>query len=157
MSSYGRQVLETSGGKLQLIANGAPVDWKTGGIAIDWATVAAQATSDAAFNDGRTLVVGAKGLRYGTVMARITDSGKFGPHGTTAGGAAAPADGRETLTAGDCYILNETVFETDRNSDHAPVLDGGRVWEARLNVGGTGQPTLAAVKAAFPRLSYAKD
>lgn len=157
MSSYGRQVLETTGSQLQLIANGAPVDWKTGGVTIDWDTVTAQATTDVTYNDERTLVVGAKGLRYGTVLARITASGKFGPHGTTAGGAIAPADGRQTLTSGDCYILNETVFEVDANSDHAAVLDGGRVWEARLNAGDTGQPTLAAVKDAFPRLSYAKD
>jgi hypothetical protein len=78
-------------------------------------------------------------------------TGKIGPHRTNA------TDGRQTLEAGLCWVSNRTVREDDPVSDHAfELFDGGRIWEARLKVGGANEATLAQVKAAFPRLSYAR-
>lgn len=66
--------------------------------------------------------------------------------------------GRETLTAGECFVLNQTVLQTSAfflspgATDHPAVLEGGSVWLARLQVGGTNQPTLAQLLAVLPRL-----
>lgn len=90
-----------------------------------------------------------------------TSRGSYGPYDPSA------TDGRQTLTRGDCYILDETVFEHAQvgfdvlPSDHPAVIEGGLCWKARLLMT-TGTHTLAAgptvseVEAAFPRLRYAQ-
>lgn len=66
--------------------------------------------------------------------------------------------GRETLVAGECFVLNQTVLQTSAfflspgPTDHPAVLEGGSVFLARLQVGGTNQPTLAQLLAVLPRL-----
>lgn len=75
-------------------------------------------------------------------------AGKFGPAETGA------SDGRQTLTRGGVFLLNETVKESDLHSDHPPVLEGGKVWKARIVQGGT-TPTIANLETAMPRLKYA--
>lgn len=151
MSSYGRQASQTIFiERTQVLADGSDADWKTGGPTIDWSTITPAGT-DTPLPDGEVIPAGIRFMQFGEVLARITASGKFGLHRTNA------ADGRQTLTPGDCFILNKTVREDEAASDHPGVFDGGRVWEARLVVGGTNQTTLALLKAAFPCLSYAKD
>lgn len=149
---FGRKIIDTfEFQRTQLLADGADADWKTGGATLDWNTVQA-ANTDTTLPDGEVIPSGVKFIRYGETIARISASGKFGPHRTDAN------DGRQTLTAGDCYLQNRTIREDDEDTDFAQCFDGGRVWEARLMVGATGGlPTLAQLKAAFPRLSYAKD
>lgn len=67
-------------------------------------------------------------------------------------------DGRQTLTPGEVCVLNASVLQSAPNvlapgaTDHPAVLVGGKVWRDRLAVGGTNQPTLAALIAALPRL-----
>jgi hypothetical protein len=60
---------------------------------------------------------------------------------TTAGGALggmygpydpAATDGRQTLTKGRVFVVNETIRELDHASNHPPVIDGGRVFKSRL-------------------------
>jgi hypothetical protein len=79
------------------------------------------------------------------------------------------SDGRQTLSRGHCFILNETVLQTGAQgivgvaSDNPAVFSGGLVWKARLKIGsvnpvylGTGsQPTVAAFETAFPKITYA--
>lgn len=89
--------------------------------------------------------------------------GKWGPYDPAA------TDGRQVLTPGECYILNETVLEngviaglTSGNTDHPAVLDGGTVWKARiLMTEGTHSlaagPTVTEVNEAFPRLNYVQS
>lgn len=150
MGSYGREVIGSlDSNTTQVLADGHDADWKTGGPTIDWGTVVAP-VADVELPDGAIIPAGVKYLRYGETIAEITVGGKYGPHRTDA------ADGRQTLEAGKCFILNRTVRIDDEASDHPGVFDGGRVWEARLLVGGANQATLAQVKAAFPRLSYAR-
>lgn len=69
-----------------------------------------------------------------------------------------PDDGRQDLTIGSVGVLNETVLQDgpigfgSGPTDHPGLIVGGRVWQARLGVGGTDQPTLAALLGAMPRL-----
>lgn len=91
-----------------------------------------------------------------------TGTGMFGPYDPNA------TDGRQTLTRGDCFILNETVIQNvpigwgSPNTDQPPggVFDGGIVWKERLIVTseGTGTladgPTFTNFEAAFPRIGY---
>lgn len=151
MSSYGRGATQTLYvERTQVLADGSDADWKTGGVTIDWPTVTAP-VADVTLADGEVIPAGTKFIAFGETLARITASGKFGLHRTDA------LDGRQNRVAGDCYVINKTVREDEDASDHPGVFDGGRVWEARLVAGGANQATLAQIKAAFPRLSYAKD
>lgn len=150
-NTFGRQVHETTGRPIMVTADGQP-DWKAGGITIDWSTVAAVSGSDVTTPDGRVVKIGEKYLRYGQVLNRITASGKYGPADTTL------SNGQETTGGGSqSFILNETVLEADSGSDHPAVFDGGLVWPDRIIAGSGNAPTLAAVLAALPRLSFAKD
>jgi hypothetical protein len=161
MPTYGRQVLQSTGRQIMVAADGFP-EWKTGGVTIDWATVAAVSGSDATLDDGTVVKVGQKYLRYGQVLTYITASGKYGPYD------AAATDGRQTLARGRCSILNETVLENGPlpglpapPSDHPAVLEGGLVWRTRLlATTGTASlaagPTFTALEGALPRLRYAE-
>lgn len=93
-------------------------------------------------------------------------------HATTTGGSAtggmygpydpAASDGRQTLSRGFCFLLNRTVREHDRQSDHPPALYGGLVYRDRI-LATTGTHSLAAgptftnLEAAFPRLAYVAE
>jgi hypothetical protein len=80
-----------------------------------------------------------------------TGNAKYGPYDSGV------TDGRQTLTRGECYILNETVLESESKSDHPPVFEGGLVWADRLLVGGSLQPTLANFLTAFPAIQLVRE
>lgn len=163
MATYGRQALGTTGSQLQVAASDlADMDWKVGGITVDWDTVAAVSGSAVTLNDGNVIPVGSRYLRYGQVLTRITASGKYGPYDPAAG------DGRQTRTPGEAYILNETVTQNQLlglgapATDHPAVFDGGVVWQARVLMHATtgslaNGPTVAQFQALFPRIAYAAD
>lgn len=70
---YGLNALETVGRSVQLLANSTGVRWRVGGATIDWSTIAANNTGSAImWDDGVTVAVGAKALRFGQCMCRIT-------------------------------------------------------------------------------------
>lgn len=71
MATYGRQKLSTTGTLIQVTADGNPVR-PAAGITVDWSTVAAVSGSDATYDDGTVVKVGAKGLPFGTVLTKIT-------------------------------------------------------------------------------------
>lgn len=117
--------------------------------------VAAMAVVDSTTGSGHNVAVS-------TVNQGGADLGKWGPYDPAA------TDGRQLLTPGDCFILNETVLQNGNfpefgaNSDHPAVLDGGTVWKARiLMTSGSHSlaagPTVAEVQAAFPRLQYVQS
>lgn len=160
-------------------------------IAFDAPAAAVQAALEEIFGAGMVTVTGAAGGPYtvtfddslGNVAAMAvvdsttgaghdvavatttqgeTGAGKWGPYDPAA------TDGRQVLTPGDCWILNETVIETGVISglgpvtDHPAVFDGGPVWKARiLMTAGSASlaagPTIADVRTAFPRLQYAQS
>jgi hypothetical protein len=152
MPSYGRQLLSSTGRPVAVSIDGRP-EWKVGGITLDWATVTAVG-SDTTLADGTVVLNGQKGLEFGTVLCKITASGKYGPY------ASGASDGRQTLARDNVFILNETVLQNGPigqgfaagASDHPGVLVGGRVWADRVKAGGGGQPSVAALEAVMPRL-----
>ena len=87
------------------------------------------------------------GTGHGVVIATTNqggaDLGKYGPYDPGA------TDGRQLLTRGDCFILNQTVLQSGvfpglgANSDHPAVFEYGPVWKARLLIT-TGAHSLAA-------------
>lgn len=130
MSTFGLVTLERIGRSPQVSADGNPRA-KVGGVTIDWSTVTA-ATVDTTYESNDFVLSGDKFIRYGTVVCKITASGLYGPYN------AGASDGRQTLTKGNCYVINESVHQTDPHSDHPSVIDGGRVWKQRLFVVGAG-------------------
>jgi hypothetical protein len=159
-------------------------------VAYNANVAAVQTAMDAIFGAGNTLVTAAgalpanaqtvtfQGALVGWAVAPMTANGAGLTGGTTpavavavvtAGGTngwygpydPAATDGRQTLARGSCYVMNETVRMQDLHSNHPPVLDGGRVFRARILQSGTAAhslaagPTLAEFEAAFPRINYA--
>jgi hypothetical protein len=271
--AYGLQTLGTTGQQLMAAFDPLAMDWKEGGVTLDWSKVAAVG-ADTVLPDGTTVLNGKKYLRYGQVLTLIdtaevqtveftggptaggailtlpasgddsaestvsisatataaafedalNDLDRIGPAGVSvsrsgSGTAGAPyiytvtfarrlgdvpqltstntftggttpsvthatgtagtgngyygpydptaTDGRQTLSRGDCYIVNETVLQSPDigwgvvDTDHPAVFDGGKAWKERLiATAGTHSledgPTLTELEAAFPRLSYAK-
>jgi hypothetical protein len=156
-NTFGRTLVESTGRSIQVSADGRP-EMKHAGLTIDWTTVAAVAGSDVTLLDGVVVKVGEKYIRYGQVLSLITASGKYGPYDPAA------ADGRQLApTRGECYIANETIKEDEIASDFPPVLEGGRVFLARIIQAGAGAaslaagPTLANLLAGFPRLRLVKE
>jgi hypothetical protein len=145
MATYGRQVLAKTGTLVQ-VAAGPDVDWKTGGVTIDWAGITA-VTEDTTYADGTLVPDGAKALPLGTVLFKNTGTGTY-----------EPATNDTTLVNGQTFILNETVLEHNTNplvglpTDHPAVIAGGRVFRDRVLAGGSGQPSWDSVLDAMPRL-----
>lgn len=91
----------------------------------------------------------------------VANTGMWGPHDPSA------SDGRQTLTRGQCAILNTTVLQngvlgifTTMATNHPPALDGGTVFINRvIATGGSASlaagPTYTNLFTAFPRLSPA--
>jgi hypothetical protein len=161
--TYGRRILDTFGRSIQLTADGKP-EAKAGGVTIDWAaTVTAVAGADVTWLDSFVVKIGEKGLRYGQVVCLITSVvggsviGNYGPYDPAA------TDGRQTLTRGSCFLLNESMHENMAASNHPPVIEGGLVFVSRVIQSGVGAaslaagPTLANLLAAFPRLRLVND
>jgi hypothetical protein len=80
---------------------------------------------------------------------------KGGMYGVYDAGAT---DGRQTLTADECWIVDYSVVQSwplnlpASDSNHPSVFNGGRAYKQRLKVGGTGQPSWANFRAAFPEV-----
>lgn len=105
------------------------------------------------------------GLTGGTATIALTTAvgnyGYYGPYDPAA------SDGRQTLTRGQCCILNSLITQngvtgalTQLPSNHPGVLVGGLLWKARIKAtNGTHSlaagPTFTEFEAAFPRVSYA--
>jgi len=119
--------------------------------------VAAVSGADVTLDDGVTIKIGEKYLRYGQVLCMVSATGKYAPYDFAA------SNGQETCRAGECFVLNSTVKENDMKSDHAGVaIYGGPVWKARLKAtAGTHSlangPTYTELLAALPRLQLFID
>jgi hypothetical protein len=71
MTTFGRQVIGVASGRpVAVSADGAP-ESKMGGVTVDWSTVTA-AGSDTLWPDGTTVLTGQKALRFGQILAQIT-------------------------------------------------------------------------------------
>jgi hypothetical protein len=105
----------------------------------------------------------------GAISAAATTNtgttGFFGPYDPGA------SDGRQTLTRGDCFILDETVLQYPTGSallgpssdQVGSLIEGGDVFVDRvMHSGGAAAslalgPTLANLTTAFPRVSFVRD
>jgi len=151
--SYGRQVLGTAGRGFEISVDGKP-EMKSGGVTIDWSTVTAVSGSAVTLLDGVTVEIGQKYLAAGQVITKITASGKYGPYDVSP-----VSDGRQTLAKGRCFIVARTVINDDPKAEHAPALEGGKVWRDMVKATtGTASladgPTYATLDAVMPRLVY---
>lgn len=102
-------------------------------------------------------------VTIGNTTPGIATGAKFGPYDSAA------TDGRQTLTRGECFILNRTWidnalgFGLGQATSHPAVFDTGRVWKSRLIQAGAGAaslaagPTLAAFLTAFPGISFVQE
>jgi hypothetical protein len=135
MSSYGIETYDKIGAGITVGAGG-DIEAKSGGITVDWASISAFG-ADAVFLNEDYVKAGEKFIRYGTVMCRImaaTDTskiGKFVPHGTSVSGGTLASVGAGTAR-GNWYILNRSVHEEDRMSDHPEAIEGGSVYQSRV-------------------------
>jgi hypothetical protein len=120
-------------------------------VTIDWSTVTAVSGSAVTLPSGQVVAVGQKYLRYGTVLTKITASGLFGAY------ASGASDGRQTLTPGACFILDQTVVMDEGTATDPPaVFDGGRYWPDRVT-DIAANPAIAAIRTAFPGLTEVRD
>lgn len=127
MPSYGRQVIgPTMGHPIMVSFDGQP-EWKAGGITLDWATVPAVATA-VTFTDGMVVPVGSSGLPFGTVLTKITASGKYGPwsptkSNTTVNGATGIGAITMVLASGANIIPGDVLtIDTAGQQETATVL-----------------------------------
>lgn len=141
-TSYGQEILGQVGRSIGVLADPTTAIWKIGGITFKWTSVGV-APDDVTLEDNVKIDAGEKFLRYGTVVRRDTD-GEF-----------VLALDTDTLIQGETFVVPFTVREQDAHSNHFGVVEGGGLFLARLLVGGAGQPTLAALKAACPLFTYA--
>jgi hypothetical protein len=151
--AYGRQQLGTIGTSIQVSADGEPVP-KMAGVTLDWTTFATVTGSDVTIADGLVIKIGQQYGRFGLVICKITTGGKYGPYDPAA------ADGRQTPVRGQCYVLNRTAIASEPADEYPEVIEGGRVWLARIIQAGTGTaslaagPTRAVLDALFPDFRY---
>jgi len=158
-NGIGERTLWTStfGRSIQVLANAQGALWKTGGVTMDWTdvpAVGANATTyytgdvvaggKVTFEDNVQVLTGEKVLRYGSVIYKKVD-----------GTYALATDATGALVKGETFVVNETWLEEDLMSNHPGVLDAGKVFKARLLVGGAGQPTLAGFNTAMPGILFA--
>jgi hypothetical protein len=154
--SFGRRSVDTAGRSIQVSADGKP-EMKSVGLTVDWSLVGAITGSDVTWLDGVTVKVGEKALRYGQVLCLVTATGLYGPYDFAA------ADGRQTPTRDAIFIVNETIREDEMESNHPPVLDGGKCFRDRIIQSGVGVhslaagPTLAEMLAVMPRLKLVTE
>lgn len=107
-------------------------------------------SGEVTLGDGTVIPAGEKYILPGTILSKITASGKYGPANTNA------SDGREGVAAsqrGRSFILDRLLRYSESNSDHiGEVFDGGQVYRARLQVDGTYQPTTAQLLTMMPNI-----
>ena len=70
MPSYGRQVLNSTGNPVMVLADLTDADFKPGGITIDWTTITA-VSADTTLADGTVIPNGQKGIEFGTILCDI--------------------------------------------------------------------------------------
>lgn len=164
---FGRKVLATTGRDISVVADIEDIEWKTGGITLDWGVVAAVG-GDTTLPDDTIIPSGQKGLRFGQILCRINDNSNGGVVGYYGPYNPAATDGRQLLVRGESFILNKTVLQQNpagfnaHNSDHPAVFDGGRAWKARILMTAGAHslaagPTVAEFEAAFPDITYVQN
>ncbi len=92
MSQFGRTLLSYTGTPVRVSADGLP-EYKTAGITLSLATIAAVSGTDVTYADGTLVKVGQQALRYGQIITKITSTAT-----QTATITGSPTGGTFTLT-----------------------------------------------------------
>lgn len=95
-------------------------------------------------------LTGATSVTVTQSTAGVAGGGKYGPYDSGA------SDGRQTLTRGECFILNKTILESAEQSDYPDVIEGGLVYIDRIT-DITTNPSRANILTAFPMLRIVED
>lgn len=142
VTGYGRTVgTYTNPDPISIVANGKDIEWKVGGVSIDWSTVTALGSD---YNDTTVqnlfVASGGKMLRYGTFMARITK-----PEVTTLTESASPDGGTFTVTivvdGGDALTTTDLAFNVSAATMQTALQALANVGSGNLTVGRTGTTT----------------
>lgn len=161
---FGRTLLSTDAVYATRVSADGNPEYKAGGVTLDLDTIPAAPGSDVTLADGSIIKEGSQYLRYGQVLCEITASGKYGPYDVGA------SDGRQTLTRGKCFILDQTWLLNPAGGTFAGVgatdtiggiFDGGLVYKGRLLVDDPAStnrdPDISAFLTAFPRIRFVAD
>lgn len=163
-AEYGRTQLSKLGRDVEVIADGDYSGAKAGGITLAAPLIPTNTTGSAlTLKDDTVVAAGAAYMRFGQVLCKCTSgtyAGLWGPYDTAA------TDGRQTLTRGQCAILNRTwvdaptLLGTGMGTNHPAVFEKGLMRKDRLITSGTGTHSLAAgptdaeLEAALPGIRY---
>ncbi len=155
MPGYGRTVIGVVGNSVHLIASDfEDAIWKVGGCTLDWDSVAVQG-SDVPLTGGTTVLAGQKYVPMGSVMCLLTSgpqAGKYAPYASGGSHGEQTVDETSVLMEEDWLENAPFALTTNYATDYFGGLRGGTVWRARLLVAGSGQPSLATFRAAFPQI-----
>lgn len=105
--------VNTFGREVSVIANG-PVRYKVGGCVIDWTNIQPAASQTTIPQSGRVIRQGDHYLRFGTVLCRLTATGKFVPFSapmapTTLNGAVVAGARTANLTSASNVNPGDTL------------------------------------------------
>lgn len=111
---------------------------------------------EATLLDGTVVAQGDKYIELGTVLAKVTATGKYAPADTTA------SDGRQTVDGtvrGERFVLDRPLIKSIDGDYAGDVFDAGIVFKSRLQIGGayTGAPTEANFETMFPAVTFHTD
>jgi hypothetical protein len=96
-----------------------------------------------------SMTPGGTAITVAVGTAGSDSNGKYGPYTSGA------SNGLQTLTRGECFIIDTSVKEEWINSDwKGGFFDGGLVWQARLLLDVGTAPTTSNFLAAFPRIRF---
>lgn len=150
---YGRNVIGSTGRDVQVIADIQGVDWKYGGITVDWNAVTA-AAADLTLPDDTPIKSAQKYLRFGQIMCLIgaaevqtlTFTG-----GPTSGNAVVtlPADGDQPAQTAAAVPFNATAQALADALNALPRIGANGVSVARTGTGVAGDPYVYTI--TFPR------
>jgi hypothetical protein len=108
-------------------------------------TQAGTADADVTLPGGITLPAGTKVIPAGNVLYKL-GNGKYGV-----------ATNATSLVRGECFFNETHIVEAWQNDQVGTVADNGNVLHACMQIGGTGQVSLANFLTAFPAVRLLKD
>lgn len=98
---------------------------------------------------------GDEGITINDAVTAGSNSGKFAPYDIS------QTDGRQVLRSGDCFVLDETVVDSDERSDYPnAAFDAGLVFKKRVLNNGDDlltNPTETVFHTAFPGIRFVTD
>lgn len=112
MATYGRQVLATTGIPVMALADLSDVEWKAGGVTIDWSLITA-VSSDTTLADGTVIPNGQKGIEFGTILCatEVQEVQTVTVTGSPTGGTYKLA-GNSAVTATIAYNASAATFQS---------------------------------------------